>query len=125
LLAGERAEVCDFQSPTRLDRDDLALVLVFAALELALPGDRAARSPIGLHLGAEHELLDELRLGQGAPHLLGWGIDFALSSRNMSCHNGPPNAAKFRSAKRDPSMWHTRVRRSVTTWAAVALTRSR
>src|SRR5512133_3064750 len=84
LLAGERAEVGDFQSPTGLDSNDFAFVHVLAALKLALPRNGAAGLPIGSYLRAEHVLLDELGVGECSPDLFGWGLDFTLSSRNMS-----------------------------------------
>jgi len=67
-LAAERTEVAHPEQPVRLDRQDLALVLVFLALVHALPDDRTSLLPVGLHLRAEHVLLDLLRVRQCRPH---------------------------------------------------------
>ena len=51
LLASHGAEMGDHETMPGLCLDDLALVLVCRSLVLALPHNRAAWLPVGLHLG--------------------------------------------------------------------------
>src|SRR5690606_809233 len=62
------------------------LVGVGAVLVLALPDDGAAHLPVGAHLGAEHEIADLFRVGQGRPHLLRRGIDVDLDPGGEAGH---------------------------------------
>ena len=74
-LTHHRAVVSHREHVRLVVGQDLALVLVGAALVLAAPGDRAADLPVGLDHGAEHVLLDLRGVGQGRPHSLRGGVD--------------------------------------------------
>src|SRR4029077_16447342 len=86
VLPAQGTEVRNDETTVRLYLDDLALVLVSPSLVFALPDDRAAWLPVGLHLGSEHIPLDLGRISQGRPHPSGRSDNVGLCGRNDPGH---------------------------------------
>src|SRR6188472_468236 len=86
LFTAERAVVRQLETPAGLNGDDLPLVLVRLPVVFTPPHDRAARLPVGFDVRPEHVLLDQLRLGQRRPDIVGGSVDLGLGGCDVPAH---------------------------------------